>query len=270
MPYAIAITRLPRLASGGGYRTAGSEPPPSLDLFLTTLTSILGVTAFDVRTRLAGDAPWVVARTLTEAEADATVSTLRDAGFGAVHCDVVRARAWAPAGDSTLVINPTGLTILPAGVEVEYAAVRALLVATLDAERQTENVARVVVARNARGQPVHADMSSFRYDRTQQRALYLVTDGDRPLVRLAQESCRLLDVRGTTSRERFDRLIAAVRGETHEARYDDRLVARPRRRSSYANVVTEGERRGAVTTNVAETDLAVWLLARALAERQIG
>ncbi len=270
MPHAIAITRLPRLASGGGYRTAGSEPPPSLDLFLTTLTALLGVTAFDVRARLAGDAPWVVARTLTESEADATVSALRDAGFGAVQCDVTRARAWAPSGDTTLTINPAALAISPAGVEVDYSSVRALILATLDTERQTEDVARVVVARSARGQPVHADMSSFRYDRRQQRALYLVTESERPLVRLAQEGCRLLDTRGATSRERFDRLIQAVREEAQEARYDDRLVARPRRRSSYANLVTEGERRGAVTSNVAETDLAVWLLARALAERQIG
>ena len=270
MPYAIAITRLPRLASGGGYRTAGSEPPPSLDLFLTTLTAILRVTAFDVRTRLAGDAPWVLASPLDEPEADRVVSTLRDAGFGAVHCDVTRARAWAPAGDSTLTVEPAALMIQPAGVEIEYASVRAVLLATLDAERQTEDVARMVVARNARGQPVHADVSSFRYDRTQQRALYLVAGGDRPLVRLAQESCRLSDARGATSRERFDRLVAAVREEAHEARYDDRLVARPRRRSSYANLVTEGERRGAVTSNVAETDLAVCLLAQALTERQIG
>ena len=107
-----------------------------------------------------------------------------------------------------------------------------------------------------------------RYERAQQRALYLVPEGA-PTLRLTRDGLRLPGAGGAVTREGFESVIAALRERAPDARHDERLASAPRRRSSYASVFDEGERRGAITSNVAETDLAVSLLARALAERQL-
>lgn len=270
MPHAVAITRLASLHAPAVYRAAPSSAPPSLEALLPTLASLVGATAFDLRMRLAGDAPWVVARPRTSAEAEATVASLRAAGFGAVHCDVAEARAWSPSVAAVVSFEEGALVIGPIGRRVACAEVRVALVATLEAERETEGVERVQVSRNARGAPQFAEVSRFSYGLARQRALYLVTRPGERAVRLAQEQLRAADAVGVTGRAHFDHVVAALRARAPDARFDERLAAAPRRRSSFTVTAAEGERRGAVTSNVAETDLAAWLLALAHAERQVG
>jgi hypothetical protein len=267
MPHAVAITRAPSLGASGGYRAAPADAARSLDAALPTLAALLGVTRLDLRMRLAGESPWVVARVNGADEAARTVASLRAEGFGAVDCDVAEARAWAPAGDAVLTLDDAGVEVWPSGRRVAYGALRALFVATLVVEHQREEVERVVVSHSGRGGPRVAKVSHSTYERTQQRAVYLAPD-EGPAVRLVQAGLRCAGVRGATSRERFDAVVSELRARAPEARYDERLTASPRRRSSYASLMDEGERRGAVTSNAAETDLAVCLLTRALAERQ--
>ncbi len=268
MPHAVAITRLPSLGASGGYRVAPAEASHTTEHALPTLAALLGVTRLDVRLRLAGEAPWIVARTNAHDEAARTVEALRAEGFGAVGCDVAEARAWSPAGDAVLTLGDAGVEVWPSGRRVAYASLRAVLIATLVIERAKESLEPVTASRAGRSTPMLMKVAHTRYERAQQRALYLVPEGG-PTLRLTRDGLRLPGAGGAVTREGFESVIAALRERAPDARHDERLASAPRRRSSYASVFDEGERRGAITSNVAETDLAVSLLARALAERQL-
>ncbi len=96
MPFAVAITRLAREYDPGGYRTAPSVRPLDPGRWLPPLATRLGLTVYDLRMRLTGEAPWVIVTLRVADEAAALVSSLRASGFGAVHYDTDLA-AWALA-----------------------------------------------------------------------------------------------------------------------------------------------------------------------------
>ncbi len=270
MPFAVAITRGPDRVSTGGYR----EAPVSVDLdpqsWAAALAPLTEVTAYDLRMRLAGEAPWVIAHTREPDEAAALGSALRDRGFGAVACDVSAARPWSPAGDLVLAFHDDHLSLDPGGLRVPYAHLRVMVRATFDAERESEQVERVVVSRNNRHGPHTVDVSRFSYAREREQALYLFAGADRQGARLSQSALRPVGVEGLTSRERFDRAVDLLRSRAPQARFDDRLVARPRKRTSFSLAFVEGASRGSVSSNAAETDLAARLMAIAFTSGQMS
>lgn len=270
MPFAVAITRGPERASFGGYRDA----PVSVDLdpqsWAADLAPLARVTAYDLRMRLAGEAPWVIANVREADEANALVAALRDRGFGAVACDLSAARPWSPAGDVVMAFHDEHLTLDPGGLRVPYAHLKVIVRATFDAERESEQVERVVVSRNHRHGPHTVDVSRFSYAREREQALYLFAGADRQGARLAQNALRPVGVEGLTSRERFDRAVDLLRDRAPQARFDDRLVARPRKRTSFSLAFVEGASRGSVSSNATETDLAARLMALAFTSGQMG
>ena len=268
MPFAVAITRLAREYDPGSYRTAPTVRPLDPERWLPPLATRLGLTAYDLRMRLTGESPWVIATVRGAEEAAALVSSLRAAGFGAVQCDLA-ARPWAPADDLSLRLLDDALALDPTGGRVPYAALRLIVLATLDTEHGDESVERVVVAQHHRREPVVVEVSRFSYARKRQRVLYLYSGDGLPAVRLEQESLRTTGVVGRTSRERFDHVVEAVRARCPDARFDERLVAGPRRRTSFTLSPMERARRGSVSDNASDTDLAAWALALATEAGQL-
>jgi hypothetical protein len=268
VPHAVAIARLPRELEPGGYRTAPTERVVDPERWLPSLASRVGLTVYDLRMRLTGEAPWVIAHAREAADAEALVASLRAAGFGAVRCDL-DARPWSAVTEHWLSLRDDAVAFEPHGPTVAYASVRVMVLAVLDAEHGDESVEKVVVARRQRGAPVTADVSRFSYARKQQRVLYLYAGDGRWSVRLTQESMRTTAVTGLTSRERFDRVVAALRARCPGALVDERFVGGPRRRTSFAQSAQEGARRGSVSDNAVDTDLAAWALCLAAESGQL-
>ncbi|MDB4932341.1 MAG: hypothetical protein JWM10_4825, partial [Myxococcaceae bacterium] len=223
MPFAVVITRLAQEYDPGSYRTAPSRRAIDPSRWLPPLAERLGVAAYDLRLRLTGESPWVIATLRLRGDAEALTADLRAAGFGAVCCDV-DARPWASPGDLSLALDDEGLSLAPGGARVAYAAVALVVVATLDAEHGDESIERVVRApRQGVDAPV-IEVSRFSYARKRQRVMYLRGGAEGVALRFEQDSLRTTGVAGLTSRERFDRVVAAVRARCPGARFDERFV----------------------------------------------
>jgi hypothetical protein len=268
VPFAVAITRLAQEYDPGSYRTAPSRRAIEASRWVPALAERLGVAAYDLRLRLAGESPWVIATLRLRADAEALTADLRAAGFGVVCCDV-DARPWSSPGDLSLALGEEGLSLDPGGARVAYGALRLAVVATLDAEHGDESVERVLRApRQGVDAPV-IEVSRFSYARKRQRVMYLYGGPGGVALRFEQDSLRTTGVAGLTSRERFDRVVEAVRARCPGLRIDERFVEGPRRRRSYAQSALENARRATVSDNAGETDLAAWALSLAMESGQL-
>lgn len=264
--HVVAITREPQVAAvGDAYRSAPQTVAVDRERWLPDLAALLSTTVYELRGRMASEPPWVIAYR-DAAGAEALVRALRSMGFGALHEAVTSVRVWSPVGDDVLRVAPDGLVFSPSGVTVPFAQVRRVVHASLDLELAREGVEKVVATRGNRGQPVMANVTRVRYDHNRQLAMYLFADAG--AVRLIQDHVRLPDLPGVTGRQRFERLVEAVRAASTGAAHDDRLVAHPRRRTSYSVAAMPGQSVTS-TSNHGETDLAAWLIDRALRERQL-
>ena len=275
MACAVALTALPALfrhRAEGHYRqgpvvSAAPEADP-LAAIVLGLAPLVGATAYDLRMRLAGPAPWVVAHTPDAPAAEALVGHLRALGAGAVWCDHTPGAVRDPGPGATVVFDGDTLRVVPQGWAVPFVSVALVVVVTLDVERQVEDIERVVVSNHPRRGRVEVDVSRHNYARQQQRGVYLCTRGGDTVLRLVQASLRAAEVHGVTSRARFDSFVAQLVGLCPDARVDRRFVDAPRKRTSFALSSAVGQAQDAVHSNLAATDLAVRLLARAASEAQ--
>lgn len=272
MACAVALTALPRHRAEGHYRqgpvvsaTPEADPVTAAALGLAPL---VGATAYDLRMRLAGPAPWVVAHTPDALTAEALVGHLRALGAGAVWCDHAPNAVRDPGPGATVVFDGDTLRVVPQGLAVPFASVALIAVVTLDIERQVEDIERVVVSNHPRRGRVEVDVSRHNYARQQQRGVYLCTRGGDTVLRLVQATLRAAEVHGVTSRARFDAFVAQLVGLCPDARVDRRFVDAPRKRTSFALASPVGQAQDAVHSNLSATDLAVRLLARAASEAQ--
>lgn len=252
----------------GSYREAPCDEKLAPKDWALSLAMLLGATAYDLRLRLVGEAPWVIANTHTLEEARAMVSLLRGHGFGAVECELSSARPWVPPNDLPVALETERMTFGASGIELEYSRLRVIVRATVDAERGDERIEQIKVGSDARARYV-VDVSHFSYARERDQAVYLFTDLHQNAARFTQSTLRVRGVVGVTSHERFDRFIVGLRAKAPGARYDQRFVARPRKRTSFSMAYTEGSARGSLSSNSGETDLAARLMALAFMTGQI-
>jgi hypothetical protein len=268
--HVLAITRLPSAVTSTDYRSA-PEPQGQLSpQDALWLASLLGLSAYDARMRLAGPAPWFAAR-LPAPEAAAQIAALRDRGFGAVG---VGLGASAPRlVPSSVVIQPgeEGLEDTSGRPLFAYEAVRLIVVATLDQEHGAERVEEVIVGgRFSRGGPTTVEVSRYQYERQQRRALYVFLEAGPPALCFTQSSLAAPSIPARTSRERIDGLLRLLRERCPRALVDERLAQAPRKRTSFLTLPPTTSGRDAVSSNANETDLATCALALALAQDQLG
>lgn len=260
MVHVVALTRAPRVALPGGYREVGSAVAAPIESWLGPLASLLGMTAYDVRLRVAGSPPRVVART-GEPEASALLARLRALGWGAVAVDpdgLLGAHASPPA---RVFLREDGVLLEPQGRTLPFADLTLLVRATIEQELATETV---------RATPSNLDgITRHNHERVRAHALYLSTREDARGVRLIEGTLAFPELAGSTGRERFEGFVAGLRARAPHARFHDRMVAEPRRRTTYRPLFVDARQRGALQGNLEETDRAAWLLALALAQRQL-
>ncbi len=268
MPDVVAITRAPRLARERSYRER-DEPselaPP--EVWIQDVAALFGLLAFDVRQRIAGALPWILARTLRSDEAERRVLALRERGFGAVRLDPATLRFDPPGEQGARAFLRAGLLDLePWGARVPLESVSLATLSTLDLARGHQSIEMRDV--RVRGVRMYTrPFVSHEHARERARVLHLFLRASAPL-RLVEGRVALPEESGPTARGRFDALVAKVRdGLPPETPFLDELVASPRKRTSLAITGEEADRTS-LENNERETDLAVSLLARAVLEGQ--
>lgn len=260
----VAVVQLPGSTPEVGYRQSASHQEQLAQGDLLWLASFLGISAYDARMRLAGIAPWFVARARPE-EAERMVAELRERGFRAVRAGVrsCRPRFLPPA--VAVRLGADGLEEADGRQLFAYEAVRLIVVATLDQEHGAERVEQVVVGRGGRGEPTTVEVSRFQYERQKGRALYFFQRGDPQAFCIVQGTLAAPSIPARTSRERIDALFQLVKGRCSAAVIDERFAAAPRKRTSLLVSPTHKDgHRDSTTSNANETDLAAYVLAMAL------
>ncbi|UJR83884.1 hypothetical protein [Sandaracinus amylolyticus] len=263
--HAVAVTRA-RLAASplAGYRDASpTDVTPTREELARIIAELTKRDLYSVRLRLGQPLPWLVAVESDEARAHALLAELRRRGLGAVTC-----RDDAPWAQryGALALHDDALSL--GDVHIPYAAIRVIVLATIDEETSREHVELVRVSNDPRSAEPYMPVSRYRNETSRSRVAYLELDGSQPSVRLGQGGISLAGSDpGRTSFERFERAIEALlaRIPEHVPR-DARLVEARRVRQGFS---LRGDGRERITSNVRETDLAARLLARAWLEGQI-
>lgn len=259
MAHVVAITRAPRADVPGTYRDVGSTAAAPLDTWLASVATALAMTPYDLRLRVAGPSPWIVARVSIEAEAAHAVAQLRDRGCGAVHLDPSENALRAAPFVARAYARGSGVLLEPEGRVIEGDTIALVVRATLE-----EELGREVT----RFSPNTFDgVTSHSRERARRHGLYL-WPGDEAPVRLVEGTFGLTEEQGATARAKLDAFVAKVRALAPRARFHDAFVGEPRKRTSMRALSQSETHRSTVQGNVEETDLAVALLARALAEGQ--
>lgn len=259
MPHLVALLHGPRAEVGGSYREVGARIEAPLETWLAAVAKLLGMAPYDLRLRLTGSPPWILVRNASASSAESWVERLRAMGCGAVQGDpgdapFAPAPARARVGEGALVLEPDGRTL-------PFASLALVVRATLEQELAKESVRFSAATLDG--------ITRHERERQRQQALYLFAD-DGVRARIVEGRVGLPDLPGPTVRARFDGLIATLRAGAPHATYHDRMVAEPRKRTSYRALFLDTVQRGAVQGNVEETDRAAWLLARALVEGQLA
>ena len=262
MAFGVAMTR----------RSGPFEP------LLPELARRSGLSAFDLRTRLAVPDPALVLTTDDRAQAGAVLACLREAGHGAVACDLDHV---VPSTEMRAVrefaLSEHGLLDVADGSVLPWSELL-LIVEALHAE--AEEVSTVSRTRTL-GDEVDAVSGSVDGRFGAERVLYFfrTTGVDTWLVGDAFTRFGGLGARaGRTRREGLIALVAAVRGFA-AIRHDDRLAKqkRPRRALGAGRAVASSDGvltttshtgRSQVSSNRRSTDLAAHLLALAVRSGQ--
>jgi hypothetical protein len=265
MRHVLAVTARPVQALPGGYREAPSHEVVSEAPWLPMLAERLGVTVYELRGRFAGVGPWALGRVAAPWEADAICQSLRRNGFGAVVADLDALRGALTAARPPLALDAETLHV--GAQRVALSGLRLLVEAMTLVEHAQQSVEHRVVAMNARGDPTVVDITSVRYAKDRQRVLYLFGD-DGAALRLPQEVALRSGFPGPTSLARFEALRDALRARAPQAVYDARFVDAPRKRTSFALTLLDPDHNAERSDNVAETNLAAWVLHLAARERQ--
>ncbi len=274
MPHVVAITRAPRVALPGSYRESGTSVTAPLDTWLASVASCLSMTPYDLRLKVAGSPPWIVARPSSAEEAGEIVTRLRDRECGAVGCDVGGVVGRRAPLLARAFVEETATRLEPEGREIPHAAVVLLVRATIEQERAVETVRFV---------PQTFDgITRHTSERARSHALYVFPRGGLG-VRLLEGGLRLVVGASTeppdlTARARFESFVDALRQAAPSARYESGMVDHPRKRTTYRSVQpshgsiawgNQSVERASTTGNLEETDLAAHLLAQALEEGQL-
>jgi len=274
VPHVVAITRAPRVTLPGSYREVGSSVTAPLDTWLGAIASCLSMTPYDLRLRVAGSPPWVVARVSSAEEASEIVSRLRERDCGAVGCDAGGVVGRHAPLLARAFVEETVTRLEPEGREIPHDSISLLVRATIEQERAVETVRFV---------PQTFDgITRHTSERARSRTLYLFPRGG-PGVRLFEGGMRLVvaastEPPGATGRARFEAFVDALRAAAPHARYEAGMVEQPRKRTTYRSLQpshvsiglgNQNLERASTTGNLEETDLAAHLLAQALEEGQL-
>lgn len=253
--HVVAITHAPRVVLDGSYRASGGAADAPLESWLGPVAKLLSLVPYDLRLRLAGAAPWLVARVATAAGAKAIATQLEAIGCGVVTVDVEALEP--PLQPTRVFLREEGIFAEPQLRLVRYADLILVVVATIEEEQTSWPPS----AMQRRG--VSVPVRSV-HERTRQRALYLF-EREQPIgMRIVEGSVGFQDIKGATSRIRFDAFLEGIQ-ERSSATIEDRMVSEPRRQTSYG--VQLGDATRSVNQgNLRETDLAASLLALALAQ----
>ena len=264
--HVVALTRGPRTHMDG-YRSTGVEVDAPIESWLVPVASVLSILPYDLRLKLAGAPPWLVARVASADEASSLASELQLLGCGVVQADL---------GSLAPLLQASRVTLRDEGVFFEperaiaYADLGLLVCATIDQERTfTREPAADARRFVGPGAAQHVHVLRPVHERTKQRALYLFERVRPEGVRLVEGMVSFQDIPGTTSRLRYDAFLQGLRERT-TALVHDRMLSEPRRQTSY-NVHLYDAARSVNQGNLRETDIAATLLALAMrtAERTL-
>lgn len=258
MPHVVAITRPPETALPGSYREHGPRVAAPVDTWLVPMAAALGMTAFDLRLRLGGAPPWIVARVATSADAEALLARLRAAGAGGVTLDLATPLL-ATALVARAFVREEGVALEPEQRVIGWNEILLAVHATLEAELGRE------VTRYAGNDGM--GVTRHTRERERRQGLYLCVR-DAPAVRLLEGGLGLPEAQAATVRGRFDAFVASVRDRVGAERMHTAFVTEPRKRTSLRALAQSETQRATLVGNAEETDLAVALLAKAVIERQ--
>jgi hypothetical protein len=249
---------------------------------LAPLAALLRIAPYDLRLRLAGPIPVVIAGQLDAESATRLTETLRGRGHGAVACDLDRLVA-SESMDSPRDFSLEGATLRTrdpgqgerslacAGLE---AMLRAALVQDLEATTATTtkkfSAGRALATGGlVRSKKVSKESRSFSSER--EELLYVFpAPPQKPLLlrELRLHYLGLGPVLAPTTSENFQSLVVILRQRAPQAFYDERLALHPRKRSTLTVTGSLGDKLAAVS-NQAENDLAAHLLLEAHRQDQL-
>lgn len=243
------------------------------------LAPLVGLAAYDLKLKLAGPLPLVLARTEDPEETARLLDSLRARGHGAVSCDLAEVpsaadllapRSYTLEADRLTLANPAW----PAGRALPYRDLVALiLVRSTEVEESTVTTSRKTfspgraLATGGLMMRKKTKVASRSRTESHERVLYLV---DR-----AGERVRLCEGRlqhqglgqqiAPTRTQNFTLLIDELRRRAPGARVDDRLATRLRPATTPAHA----SRTGTGRSNASEIDLAVHLLVIGILSEQL-
>ncbi len=241
---------------------------------LSYLASLLGVGAYDLRMRIMGQVPVVLAERLSHQSAQSLCDLLQTRGHGTVVCD----KAEVKAGREMFLprdfgFSPTVLTLTEnqasAGSIIAYDQIVALVMATqavevLDEQQKTKKKfsASMAIATGGlvRKKKVTKQLRSNQSER--ESVLYMFCNAE-PRHVFFQESRLhykgLGQYMGLSRPENFSKLVKLLRQKAPGAMFDDSMFRhmRQRRFSSSAGVIKSSK---TVHSNASENDLIAWLI----------
>jgi hypothetical protein len=236
------------------------------------LGALVGLTAFDVKSRLAAPLPRILLQADSAEEASAALRALRAQGHGGLVLDtaelprpgdLVRVRRFTIDDEGLLADGPRSPRL--AWDDVAAVIAVALRTAVRRSTRETE-----LVPAGARP-PVTVEREHQAHEKVVERAVYLVprrAGAARPRLWLVHEmEARYLGLGRAmrpTRRENFDATVALVRARATRAVHDDRYVAQPYAGRGLVEV------RGNASADAPRSDGALELLVQILADWLLG
>ncbi len=271
MAFIVALTRLSTAASTDAGRGAEAA----------VLSPLIGMGAYELRVALGGGLPLVLA-TLQDAErARELLAALRARGHGAVACDDAKVegndRMASPRDFSleaqALVGDASGVR-----VELAFADMLALVAAThlrseattLETSQKKFSLGRAALTG---GLVRNKTTTTTEHRSVEERepVLYLLRRQGSGHLLLAESRLRyggLGERRAPAAYENFRTLVALLRERAPDVLYDDRLLTQKRAAGSLS-ISGAGKSRSLASSNAAETDLAVHLIAVAHLQGQL-
>ncbi|MBW1806565.1 MAG: hypothetical protein JRJ19_06555 [Deltaproteobacteria bacterium] len=244
------------------------------DQELATLAPILNIGQYDLRLRLAGPLPVVVAQRLEEDFAKKILAVLVERGHGALACDASQVsgseemftpRIFAFESMSFVILDKEQR-------QVPFADILALIQATCsisDTKASTSKKKKFSLTRTAmtgglvRSKKVSKESRVESVER--QQVLYVFQRTGQNPIFLSESRLQysgLGDKMKAASPENFSSLVTLLREQAPAAFYDDRLARQPRA-SGQIRVSGSAKDRKIVQSNASENDLAVHLIVQA-------
>ena len=253
---------------------------------LPELAERLGVFPYDLRMRLNGPLPVIVARVTEAAEASALMATLREWGHGAVGCDLAKVPASATmhrvrefdfAGSTLVCDDPMGVRAEVDANEV-YALIHALVLS--DHQQVEERTSKKFSATRA---VLTGGMAMTRKSTTRSRVtdssaeerIYLIRKSFQAPMIFAQHQLRYTGLgaaMGHSSHESFAALVAMLRAFSPAAYYDEQLRLTRRKATLEGVSVAKGGKTktsSTMSSNASGVDLAAYLILVAHARGQL-